>query len=563
MTFRSASFRNPLLSVAIVMMLASTFAARAGEAAYTGPTPVNQVFQFVQTGTQTWPDGSTTNATAYLWIPEKCQRLRGLLILCTNVPEHRLVGHPALRKACEENDLGIVWCVPSFMNFRKTASSDMARQHAPTVAFLQQLLDGLAKTSGYEEVATVPWLPMGESGHLLMVDALLEHSPDRCIAGIFIKNSHFAPKNRSTPQLVIFGSSQEWSQDKTDIRSKWNDIGKTYEGILRVRKANPQFPLSYVLDGSSGHFDCSETLTAYMADYIRELAKARLPADAAGGSPALKPAVLDAGYLADLPVPGHENKPVLRHSEAPADGRGLPWFPSQALAAQAQAIARINWQAQTQLPAVVDAQGQPLPFDFNGISKIKSVAWEADHLTFTVKGKLLDRIPEGFVAAGEPLAKGPGEPMAEWLNGPVEPLGSGRFRIALDRTYGIGSCYLALRQAGTDSIRSIVQPTGVEIGSLRNDEGKRQVITFEKLAALKAGSAPVPLLAKSDAGLPVQFFVRAGPAIVQDGKLVLTPIPPRAKFPVEVKVAAWQWGSPVEPKVRTAELAEQTVLIEP
>ena len=45
---------------------------------------------------------SKTTATAYLWIPEKTQRVRGLLIMCANVPEHKLVGHPAIREVCEE-----------------------------------------------------------------------------------------------------------------------------------------------------------------------------------------------------------------------------------------------------------------------------------------------------------------------------------------------------------------------------------------------------------------------------------------------------------------------------
>ena len=55
--------------------------------------------------------------------------------------------------------------------------------------FCKELLDGLAKTSGYDEVATVPWLPIGESFHLLMVDALVEAAPQRCIAGIWLKNA--------------------------------------------------------------------------------------------------------------------------------------------------------------------------------------------------------------------------------------------------------------------------------------------------------------------------------------------------------------------------------------
>ena len=190
----------------------------------------NQVFQFMQSGTCTaWADSSKTSATLYLWVPENCKQLRGLVIMGSNVPEHFLVGDSAIRRACTNNDLGIIWSTPSFLNTRKSTTKDnkplnMALDYKTHNEFRQQMLNGLAETSGYPEVATVPWLPMGESGHLLMVDALMEYNPDRCIAGIFIKNNHLPPHNRKTPTLTAFGSAQEWSQDKVDFRTKWNDI---------------------------------------------------------------------------------------------------------------------------------------------------------------------------------------------------------------------------------------------------------------------------------------------------------------------------------------------------
>jgi len=339
-----------------------------------------------------WADGSTNQATAYLWIPENCRRLRGLLILCANVPEHMLVGHPAIRAVCSSNDLGIVWCAPSFMNFRK----DMPKDYRTATAFLQQILDGLARKSGYDEVATVPWLPMGESGHLLMVDALVEQCPERCLAGIWIKNNHLPPKNRTVPALVAFGTAQEWSQTKSDIRTNWNNIGAAYAGILDQRAKNPGWPLSYIIDGSSGHFDCSERLAQYFAHYIDLVAKARLAVDGT-----LKPVSLETGFLADLPVPGHEprsagvppagsgtvpvpvprtggetppepaaetaalpsrrfrvpmrdnlaveaapdNHSVTAFAATAPDARGVPWYFDRTSAEDAQAFARINWQA--------------------------------------------------------------------------------------------------------------------------------------------------------------------------------------------------------------------------
>jgi hypothetical protein len=534
-----------------VVLIAST--SPSSQAGTTLRSPENQVFQFAFTGNCTaWSDGSQNTSTSYLWIPENCTKLKGLLILCTNVPEHRLVGHPAIRNVCKENNLGIVWCTPSFMNFAKQqpGQKKMSEENSTSVAFLQELLDGLAKVSGYEEVATVPWLPMGESGHLLMVDALVEAMPQRCIAGIWIKNNHLPPKNREVPALVAFGTAQEWSQDKGDIRTKWNDIGKAYEGILSQRKDHPNWPLSYIIDGTSGHFDCSDRLTDYFARYIDLVSKARIADD---GS--LKPVEIGKGFLADLPVPGHEGKPV-----APATTNdALPWYFDEATAREAQAIAAINWKAETQFPGIIDGSGNVLPYSFNGITRIAAPVMEADGITFSVRGKMLDQIPEGFVGAGEKLAQAPAAPEVEWLCGPVVPLGGGRFRIALDR--GAKTTYLAIRQPGTDTIRPVVQPVAIDLNAMRNSEGTTQVLAFDKIPDVPAGTKSLPLSAKSDSGLPVEFTVISGPAIVEGGKLVFTPIPPRAKFPVEVTVGAWQWGRAADPKVKTSDMVKQTFKI--
>lgn len=578
---KKETMKNLAIIIAAALFLAALSTPRAAEPqsvkpAATSPeslrSPANQVFQFMQAGTCTWSNGKSTAATAYLWIPGNCQRLRGLVVMGANVPEHMLAGHLAIRKACEAHDMGILFATPSFLNDR------VEKWEASTVAFLQQLLDGLAQSSGYAEVATVPWLPMGESGHLRMVDALVGTAPERCIAGVWIKNSHWWQKHREVPMLTIYGTAQEWSQDKTDIRKNWNNnITKTYEGVLDQRKRNPGWPFSYVIDGTSGHFDCSERLTQYIAHYIDCVAQARLSAD---GSPALKPVAIEKGYLADLPVPGHENKPIAECGKIAPESRGLPWYFDRASAEEAQAIARINWNAETQLPGFADANGKVFPYVFNGISwlpinRTNGTSWkpeganslptpllvpEADGITFTLKGVLMDKIPVNFLAAGEPLAKAPGTPSVEWLCGSVEPVGGDKFRVALDRTWPAAT-YLAVRHPGTDKIRAVVQPA--QLSRESHIEGIPQKITFEKIPNVKAGTPSVELVAKTDAGMPVKFYVIAGPAIVEGNNLVFTKIPPHTKFPMAVTVAAWQWGRGIEPKVKTAEIVKQTFQILP
>jgi hypothetical protein len=137
-------------------------------------------------------------------------------------------------------------------------------------------------------------------------------------------------------------------------------------------------------------------------------------------------------------------------------------------------------------------------------------------------------------------------------------LGDGKFRLSLDRSWPSAACYVAARQAGTDSIRASVQPCAVKF--VKNTAGKAQGITFDPPADVTNGIASIRLRATSDAGLPVRFFVRAGPAKIVGDELVFTPVPPRSKFPVKVVVAAWQWGRVTEPAVQTV-VVEREFLI--
>ena len=322
----------PRLTAALAALVIAVSATAA-----TPRSPVNQVFQFAYSGNCTaWPDGSTTKSTGYLWVPENCQKVRGVVILCTNVPEHMLVGHAAIRAACEKNNLGLVWFVPTFWNFAKFAAlreaAEKAGEQAKTdltnnlrkinVDFLQQLLDGLAKTSGYDEVASVPWLPVGESGHLLMVCGLLDEKPARCIAGVCVKNPQY-PKDRTVPLLWTLGTGQEWGQINVDFRKAWKDQAEGPKGWGNTR-SQTGWPLSAAVEAGTGHFYCSDEMAELIGKYISDAAKARLSND---GSPTLKPVDLKAGVLANLPLPGVDDTAIIPYATATPEQLRRPWLP--------------------------------------------------------------------------------------------------------------------------------------------------------------------------------------------------------------------------------------------
>ena len=118
-----------------------------------------------------------------------------------------------------------------------------------------------------------------------------------------------------------------------------------------------------------------------------------------------------------------------------------------------------------------------------------------------------------------------------------------------------------MRAAGTNQIRGILQPAGVDIRGLRALPGAPNKITFEAPADVTVGAAPIALTATASSGLPVSFFVVAGPAIVRDGKVELTAIPPRTAFPVSVTIGAWQFGRRTEPAVKIADVVQKSFKI--
>lgn len=105
------------------------------------------------------------------------------------------------------------------------------------------------------------------------------------------------------------------------------------------------------------------------------------------------------------------------------------------------------------------------------------------------------------------------------------------------------------------------QPCSIKFPG-KNKNGKPQKITFAPIANQKPDAGEIKLEAASDSGLPVEFCVIDGPVEIKDGKLALTKIPPRTKFPVKMTVCAYQWGRSIEPLVQSAEQVTQSFLIE-
>jgi len=562
------------LTLLAALLLAPLVASDARAAEEKAPSPENHVYQFMTTQTYTVPKFETPpgvevgslfspqTSSAYLWVPPACERIRGVLILGHNVPEQWMGGHPAIRAVCTEQDLAILFTCPTFrLNAVNAADNRILgwpEKGKHNIAFLQQILDALAKESGYDELRTMPWFPIGESMSLQIVSLLTHFAPERCIAGVWVKDAPWNFATPGVPMLAACGTGAEWDFPKHDVFERWRAmaIGDMKDCIAK-RTATPDWPGSLLIEAGSAHFSCTEAMLQLIAQYMRAACRARLSAD---GSPTLRAVDFQRGYVAGIPVPGGTPVKPKRYVDCTPEERKLPWYFEVSSAQAAFDMANVNWNAKTSVPAFADKDGKPISYSVRGIADF-TPAMEDDGVTFALNAVFRDNLPDGCVKAGTSLDHPAGNPNILWLRGPIVPLGGNRFRLALDRSaaFGPGSeqnPLFLVSYPGNGEYRRSVNPASVHIPF--NKVGKPQTITFAPIPDHKADAKEIKLTASSDLELPVRFFVKAGPAIVDENKLRITEIPVRAKHPIKVTVIAWQWGRATEPAVQTAPMVERT-----
>ena len=162
--FNNQAKRMGLLGVMISILLSGTTApaAEGGStaskgAAQTGmelltPGEANRVFQYAV---------SNPGYKAFLWIPPACSHVRGLVVDKWNYFDEALVQDPLIRKACQEENLGLVGLLPTTPEMHNTISFFDPKEKAAE-ALLKALSD-LAEESGYKEIASAPIFTIGHS----------------------------------------------------------------------------------------------------------------------------------------------------------------------------------------------------------------------------------------------------------------------------------------------------------------------------------------------------------------------------------------------------------------
>jgi hypothetical protein len=490
---------------------------------------------------------------AFLWIPENCKQVRAVVLGQHNMTEETIFEHPKFRKEMSKLGIAIVWVSPGFdmkFDFNNGATN-----------VFETIMNDLASVSGYTELQFAPIIPIGHSAYATYPWNFAASNPTRTLAILSIHGD--APqtnltgyggknidwKNRNIdgiPGLMVEGE-YEWWEDRVQL-------------AIDFKQRFPNSAISFLCDAGHGHFDISDELIDYLNLFIKKAVAYRLPSIVTlNQAVILNPIHPKKGWLKERWK--KDVKPTelaAAYSEYKGDKKEAFWYFDKEMAkATEQFYSRERGKEENYLGFIQN--GKLLPFNPKLHARIVgSFTPESDGLSFHLKSVFTDTLRTK--TTNEHAAKG--NPIISRICGPVEKVNDTTFtvrfyRMGLNNEKRTGDIWLMASHSGDKNYKSTVQQFNIHI-PLRNTEGLEQKITFEPIANSKKGIKEITLQAQSNSGLPVYFYVQEGPAEIKNGKLVITKIPERAKFPLKITVVAWQYGRSIEPKIQSAEAIVQS-----
>lgn len=498
---------------------------------------------------------TNVHPSAYLWIPENCKQVRAVIIGQHNMTEETIFEHPEFRKNMGKLGIAEIWITPGI-----DQRWDVTKG---TQQIFETMMKNLSEISGYTELEFAPVIPIGHSAMATYPWNFAAWNPERTLAVLSIHGdsprTHLTGYGRANldwgtrtiegiPSLMVMGED-EWWEDRL-ITS------------FDYRREYPNAPLSFLADAGHGHFDISDELIDYLSLFLKKTVEYRLPEHSSLDAPIqLIPVEAKNGWLADR---WRKNeKPTAEaasYDKYKGDKNHAFWYFDKEMADATEKY-YANERGKTEQYIGFEQKGKLITFNPKSHVRMSpSFQPEADGVTFHLKAVYTDTLRNEYSKehSTHPIRM-------SRICGPVEVVNDTTFtvrfyRMGLDNPKRTGGICLMASVKQDHKYRSAVQQVEIRI-PYRNKEGISQRIIFPKLSDVKASVKKISLNGTADSGLPVYYYVKEGPAEIKGDKLVLTKIPPRAKFPVKVTVVAWQYGRSGEPKVQTAEAVEQSFYI--
>jgi len=248
-----------------------------------------------------------------LWIPAKCEYVRGLIFAQKTRLEEHLVADPIIRQTAADLDLGILYFEPSFdilFNYKEEGADKK----------LQEALTDLAKKSGHPELISALLLTIGHSTGGIFARNVAYWNPDRVLGVIHLKSGNLqhgifeASRSLSgVPFLAINGEFEVYGpeggiREKYARQTQWVMIRMQ---MLWLRARNPNHLMSLLVEPEGGHSSWSEELSRYCALFIRKAVEYRLPKE----KPEkvfvkCRPLRTEDGWLTDANIKAPQHKPA-------------------------------------------------------------------------------------------------------------------------------------------------------------------------------------------------------------------------------------------------------------
>ncbi|RDB03871.1 hypothetical protein [Runella aurantiaca] len=503
-----------------------------------------QVWQWSVSVDSVISNENNSRPQAFLWIPENCKHVRGVILCQHNMIEEGILENASFRKTMTELGFAEVWITPALdITFDFTKGVD---RH------FERMMKSLADVSGYAELATAPIVPMGHSALASYPWNFAAWNPNRTLAVISIHGDSPLTKltgsgrpnpdwgNRSIeglPSLFVMGEYEWWE-------------ARIQPGFDYVEKY-PKTPISFFADAGHGHFDYSVELINYLALFIKKAAHYRLQKKE---KQLLLPIDPQKGWLMDRwhkdSLPTAQAKPYALYQ---GNRKQASWcFDEEMTIATERFYAKARGKQNQQLGFI--QHGNIIkPTGGHANYNLKFMPLE-DGISFHLKGFFAD------TSRLKPTLHRPKSQVSiDRICGPVRKISNTTFqinfyRMGFNNPKRSNDIWLLASNNGDEHYKSAVQQLNMRF-PLVNKEGKAQKITFSTLSNQKVGNSKLPLTATSDAGLSIYYYVKEGPAKIQGTNLIFTKIPPKSKFPVKVTVVAWQYG--IAGKVQSAEPVEK------
>jgi hypothetical protein len=493
---------------------------------------------------------------AFLWIPSNCKQVKGVIVGQHNMLEEGILEAPAFREKMTTLGIAEIWITPGIDQLWDTKSN--------TMEYFDAMINALAEISGYSELRYAPVIPMGHSAMATFPWNFAAQYPARTLAVLSIHGD--APSTN----LTGFGRPNlDWTSLSIDgipglmVEGEYEWWEARVQPALNYKKAHPKSCISFLCDAGRGHFDYSEQLVRYLGLFIEKAVKNRIPKSVPMNAPVkLIPVDPEKGWLANR---WHRDSlpeaPAAPYRTYKGNHENAFWYFDKETAQETEKIyARQRGRKEQYISFVQNGK----LLDFNPKIHAREVAQfipGPDGITFHLSAACTDTLRRNIVNDHAKKTVS-----ITRICGPVEKVNDTTFtlrfyRMGFNNRKRTSDLWLVAAIDGDENYKSTVQQINVRF-PFPNKEGKAQRIIFGPLPNVKSGTSSIPLGAVSDLGLPVYYYVQEGPARINDGKLIFTPVPPCTKFPVKITVVAWQYGSSAEPNVQTAEPVVQTFYLE-